>query len=746
MRPAGSGAIAVRGRRYLPEGPLGGNAGSAEKEEVKVNLRTYQIKAEENGTLTITGQPEQPGHWRLSHVVPHVQNTPIEYHGVRVGRQDDSHLQVEYDSSDGVVTLEVRKLDDRTASFRMKVRDLPADAAWATAGPFAARHARGFDAAYRCGRFGWEPSLVHPLGGSARWRSDYVLGLSGRRSVALGFVTHRNTFNYFEYEAAQNAPLSSVKAICECGGVQLGRRSTESIWSEELILTESASLEDALSHWAEVTAERMGARAWPGSLSGWDSWYSDYQHVTHEKCISELKGMQGRADRARLDYFIVGMGYNRNLGDWLLPSPGYGPPVAQTLEAARDAGFRPGLWLAPFAVGNRSELFREHPDWVRRGVDGSPMPVCKSYGEPTLWFGNREIYAADPTHPEFLDYLSRTVRLMREEWGVELLKLDFLHYACIPGGTLFDRSKTPAQAYRNALQVIRDAFGDGFLLAASAPLCPSIGLVDGCRINSEIGPDWKNWYSSSTAMETALSRAFMHRRFWLNDAGPVFLRDSFTDLDAQETRTRALIQCMTGGIFLTGDSIGRLSADRLELLRFLLPIHGSGSEALNLAEYRSGVLRKSTVIDHNLLVAVGLMNISNDDRAFEVDLESHGPHGAAHVYDAWRQQYLGRKTGRMKVALAAHESVLYFLTEARDHEMQVICSSSHVSGAEDIASIAPEENALQLAPLRAPCRAVVYAPDGLQAAGATLRDLGDGAYEVQFDQRVTLRATAGVVP
>lgn len=61
-------------------------------------------------------------------------------------------------------------------------------------------------------------------------------------------------------------------------------------------------------------------------------------------------------------------GHQAAPGDWLERSPRFGP-LDRLAGRIRAAGRVPGIWTAPFVVGERSRLADEHPDWLVEGVD-----------------------------------------------------------------------------------------------------------------------------------------------------------------------------------------------------------------------------------------------------------------------------------------------------------------------------------------------------------------------------------------
>lgn len=89
------------------------------------------------------------------------------------------------------------------------------------------------------------------------------------------------------------------------------------------------------------------------------------------------------------------------------------------VEEIHAAGFQAGLWLAPFVCEKDSALFLQHPDWLLK-ADSKPW-CCGSN-----WSG---FYALDIDNPAVLEYLRRVFDRVLNDWGFDLVKLDFLYGA-----------------------------------------------------------------------------------------------------------------------------------------------------------------------------------------------------------------------------------------------------------------------------------------------------------------------------
>src|SRR5262249_23897945 len=129
----------------------------------------------------------------------------------------------------------------------------------------------------------------------------------------------------------------------------------------------------------------------------------------------------------------------------------------------------------------RSHTYAAHPDWVIRDASGQPLNALDNWGSAN--------YCLDTTNPDALDWICQVIATAAREWGFEYLKLDFL-YAASMRGVRHDGSVTSVQAYRAAMRRLREVAGERFILGCGAPLLPSIGIVDGMRIGSDVANYW----------------------------------------------------------------------------------------------------------------------------------------------------------------------------------------------------------------------------------------------------------------
>jgi alpha-galactosidase len=434
-----------------------------------------------------------------------------------------------------------------------------------------------------------------------RFSSDMfgvLADLRSRQGMLLGFLSQQQAFGSFEVDIREAQPPTPNHA-----------RPWLCLWAngDRAWLAPGASMEtdwaclqfldiddpDPLGAYLQAAA-RQNQVALPAELSvptGWCSWYqfssSDYVGtVTPDDLRRNLSALAGLRDEIPLQVFQIDDGFQSCSGDWLTFSEPFVQGVAGLAAEIRASGFDPGLWLAPFIVHPSSHLAAGHPDWLLRTRQGRPVNAG--------FFWNAFTTALDLTHPGALAYAAEVVRTAVHEWGFGYLKLDFLFAAAVPG-RYRDPSLTRAQVLRRGLEAIRQAAGpEAFLLGCGCPLGPAIGIVDAMRINADTASRWRPavWNiegifapepdlpAARNALHNALTRAPMHRRWWINDPDCLQLRAQ-TRLSLAELQTACSVVALSGGSLLVSDEIAALDAERLRILASLLPPVGLRPEIVD---------------------------------------------------------------------------------------------------------------------------------------------------------------------
>ena len=396
--------------------------------------------------------------------------------------------------------------------------------------------------------------------------------------------------------------------------------------------------------------------------TGWCSWYYYYTNISEKIILDNLNEIRNK--NLPLEFFQIDDGYQKEIGDWLVTNEKFPAGMKFLAEEIKKVGLKPGIWLAPFLVRKKAEIFQIYPEAIIKDEKGKPISAI---WQP-LW-GLDHTYALDITHPVALDYLETVFKTITQDWGYTYLKLDFL-YAGLLDGVLYKNRLTPVQRYKNALEKIRKVVGNNiFLLGCGAPLYPSIGYFDGMRVSCDITPFWKreiirvlakdkNALCTERALINSLYRAFMHRNFWLNDPDCLIVRKDKNKMSYAQTILMATVMALSGGMLLMSDSLSSLDEDRLPILLKAVELSRKCQKELSIPlglmefKFPKGFYNPSGVL--------GIWNPSK--KAEELELYFPYPFEFTNTKDFWTQEEIkidyDSKTQKIILQLKPYQAVI----------------------------------------------------------------------------------------
>ena len=317
-------------------------------------------------------------------------------------------------------------------------------------------------------------------------------------------------------------------------------------------------------------------------LFGYSSWYNRYQDISEAAIRQDLAGCMRLFEKG--DLFQIDDGWEPFVGDWLTTDQKKFPNgLKEITEDIHKAGFKAGLWLAPFVAEEKSDVYRNHPDWFLK-VNGGPWKAgCN-------WSG---YYALDIDHPEVMEYLREVFRTVFDDWGFDLVKLDFLYAAAPYGNALETRA---GRMYR-AMEFLREVCGSKEILGCGVPVMPAFGLVEYCRISCDVSLDWndvpymriihRERPSTRNAVHNILSRRALNGRAYGSDPDVFFLREENCRLTKDEKEDLAKLDALLGNVFLTSDDPSVYTMEMAEKYRVLRGF----TKAENVKVYTDGGIR-----------------------------------------------------------------------------------------------------------------------------------------------------------
>ena len=301
---------------------------------------------------------------------------------------------------------------------------------------------------------------------------------------------------------------------------------------------------------------------------GYTSWYRHYQDISEKVILEDLEGLEHAEHKA--DVFQIDDGYQTAVGDWLSVDKDKFP---NSMKAAADgikaAGLIPGLWLAPFACEEKSEIFRNHRDWIVRDELGRLVKGGSN------WSG---FYVLDLYNEEVREYLRQVFDTVMNEWGYKLLKLDFLYAVCIQPRM----EKTRGQIMAEAMDFLRECAHDAQILGCGVPLASAFGKVDYCRIGCDVSLDWddkpymrlmhRERTSTKNCILNSVFRRQLNGRAFLNDPDVFLLRTDNTTMSDAQKQALAEINALTGSVLFTSDNFDSYSDSQKQKLEKMLEL------------------------------------------------------------------------------------------------------------------------------------------------------------------------------
>lgn len=360
----------------------------------------------------------------------------------------------------------------------------------------------------------------------------------GDKFRLIGSLDETDGYTLFTY----NSNIALITIERDCAGVSCGGPFRPfRLWFAE------GTLDEVYDSWfAAMGIPKAKARP----LAGYSSWYNRYANILDESIRADLAGCQGILQPG--DLFQIDDGWEPAVGDWLEADGDKFPEGMQPLaEAIHSSGYLAGLWLAPFVCQSTSKVVTEHPDWLLQ-VNGAPWSLGSNWGG---------FYSLDIDHPGVQDYLRRVFHRVLDEWGFDLVKLDFL-YGAAPFGTA---AESRAGRMIRAMDFLREVCGDKLILGCGVPVMPAFGRVDYCRISCDVSLDWddkpymrvlhRERVSTKQAIGNTISRRALDGRAWGSDPDVFFLRDENLSLTYSEKLLLARVNALLGTVFLTSDNL-----------------------------------------------------------------------------------------------------------------------------------------------------------------------------------------------
>lgn len=291
---------------------------------------------------------------------------------------------------------------------------------------------------------------------------------------------------------------------------------------------------------------------------GYTTWYNYYGGVTQDIVIRDLESLSKLDEK--VDIFQIDDGYQKAIGDWLETKTDKFPDgMKKIADEIHKKDMLAGLWLAPLAATKESSIYKNHKDWLVHDEKGKLYVAGPNWGP---------FYAIDIYNKEAAAYVKNFFNVILNEWGYDMVKLDFLYAACV----LPIHNKTRGQIMCDAMDFIRECVGDKMILGCGVPLMPAFGKVDFCRIGADVDLAWvrrknriREDVSTPNTVNCTVFRRHLNGRAFLNDPDVFLLRDNNMNMSFEQRELLAKINGYFGSLLFVSDNVEDYRAEQKQV-------------------------------------------------------------------------------------------------------------------------------------------------------------------------------------
>ena len=309
-------------------------------------------------------------------------------------------------------------------------------------------------------------------------------------------------------------------------------------------------------------------------LSGYTSWYNYFQDISEDIILRDLNGLDRASDEVNI--FQVDDGYQQAVGDWLLIDEKKFPNGMKYIaDEIHKKGYKAGIWLAPFSAQVSSKIANDHPDWLlTHNRNGKKMLGCQGWGGA---------YTLDIYNPEVRAYIKEVFDTVLNDWGFDMVKLDFLYSQCIEPRN----GKTRGEIMCDGVDFLREVCGDKWILGCGVPIGACMGIFDACRISCDASKNWKFTLKGNLSVNTLVSsirincenpssqnaiintifRNHLDGRAFCNDPDVFFLRDININYTMEQKLLHGKINSVCGNVLFVSDNAGDFDDERIGYLK-----------------------------------------------------------------------------------------------------------------------------------------------------------------------------------
>jgi alpha-galactosidase len=163
--------------------------------------------------------------------------------------------------------------------------------------------------------------------------------------------------------------------------------------------------------------------------------WEPFLHNINDKMIRELADA---AAECGIEEFVIDDGWQDSYGDWGINKEKFPDGLKPVFDYIKSKGMKPGVWISLGAAESKSNVYKNHPEWLVRKPDGSPISLHADFDRMYEW----ETYSMCMT-TGWYDYIKDVILNMVREYGLEYIKGDF---AVVTGAYTSDKTRSGCSA------------------------------------------------------------------------------------------------------------------------------------------------------------------------------------------------------------------------------------------------------------------------------------------------------------
>lgn len=310
---------------------------------------------------------------------------------------------------------------------------------------------------------------------------------------------------------------------------------------------------------------------------GWCTWYPYGTNINSKKIIKNLNWISNYKN-IPLEYLLIDDGWT-TWGDWKKPDKIKFPEgLFGLFNKIKSKKIKPGIWIAPFLVDEKSKILTKNPDWIIK-PDGKPFNPTQLHS--LARFTPIKKCLLDLKNPKVKKYVYESIDYLLKKLKADLLKIDFIY------AVYFDKRLSKPEADKivsDFLDYIKKKYPNVYTIASGCPFEVAVDKIDSIRT----GPDtlidpffgfkvpafFRNFFITNKVIPAINSR-LSFKNFWNIDPDAFVCSKTLKIKDEVVTKLSNAIKQSGGNIFL-GDDLTKLKDT--EVNKFILPLFGQHPE------------------------------------------------------------------------------------------------------------------------------------------------------------------------